>query len=51
MFDAFLTGVSPFTDLPAVVQNLADGTLEALCHVIEYPNADSPAETNPKDRK
>ena len=51
VFDAFLTGASPFTDLPAVVQNLADGKLQALCHVIEYPNADSPEEANPKDRK
>ncbi|BAS07297.1 dehydrogenase [Arthrobacter sp. Hiyo4] len=51
IFDVFLTGASPFTDLPAVVQNLADGTLEALCHVIEYPNAHSPAEADPKDRK
>lgn len=66
VFDAFLTGASPFTDLPAVVQDLADGTLEALCHVIEYPNVGSPrvdsfrgynptqestTETDPKDRK
>ena len=61
VFDAFLTGASPFAELPAVVQNLADGTLEALCHVIEYPKEDSPghynprqdspARTDPKDRK
>lgn len=51
VFDAFLTGASPFTDLPTVVQHLADGTLEALCHVIEYPNTDSPAEADPNDRK
>jgi threonine dehydrogenase-like Zn-dependent dehydrogenase len=37
VFDAFLTGSSPFDELPDVVQGLADGTLEALCHVIEYP--------------
>ncbi|WP_426228054.1 dehydrogenase [Pseudarthrobacter sp. DSP2-3-2b1] len=43
VFDAFLTGASPFVDLPEVVQNLADGTLEALCHVIEYPD--------PKDKR
>nr|WP_246224098.1 zinc-binding alcohol dehydrogenase [Pseudarthrobacter psychrotolerans] len=61
VFDAFLTGASPFTDLPEVVQHLADGTLQALCHVIEYPNADrpgaynagqdSPAGADPNDRK
>lgn len=39
VFDAFLTGASPFIELPEVVQKLADGTLEALCHVIEYPDA------------
>lgn len=37
VFDAFLTGSSKFEDLPGVVQSLADGTLEALCHVVEYP--------------
>ena len=40
VFDAFLTGSSPFADLPDVVQNLSDGRLEALCHVIEYPDDD-----------
>jgi threonine dehydrogenase-like Zn-dependent dehydrogenase len=45
VFDTFLTGSSAFADLPDVVQSLADGKLEALCHVIEYPDAD------PKDRK
>ena len=43
VFDAFLTGASPFKELPDVVQHLADGTLEALCHVIEYPPAEAPA--------
>ena len=48
VFDVFLTGASPFTQLPEVVQNLADGTLEALCHVIEYPSdAHAPATTAP----
>ena len=37
VFDAFLTGTSPFAELPDVVQRPADGTLDALCHVIEYP--------------
>jgi threonine dehydrogenase-like Zn-dependent dehydrogenase len=46
VFDVFLTGASPFAQLPEVVQNLADGTLEALCHVIEYPSdANAPAAT------
>lgn len=44
VFDAFLTGASPFSELPEVVQNLADGTLPALCHVIEYPKAASVAQ-------
>jgi hypothetical protein len=42
VFDAFLTGASGFTELPGVVQDLAGGRLEALCHVIEYPGADDP---------
>ncbi|WP_258804843.1 zinc-dependent alcohol dehydrogenase [Pseudarthrobacter sp. NS4] len=37
VFEAFLTGSSPFDELPEVVQGLSHGTLEALCHVIEYP--------------
>jgi threonine dehydrogenase-like Zn-dependent dehydrogenase len=37
VFDAFLTGSSPFADLPAVVKELACGSRDALCHVIEYP--------------
>lgn len=37
VFDAFLTGESPFAELPDVVQSLARGSLDALCHVIEYP--------------
>ena len=36
-FDAFLTGSSPFEELPDVVHSLSRGTLDALCHVIEYP--------------
>ncbi|TAP43673.1 zinc-binding alcohol dehydrogenase [Arthrobacter sp. S39] len=55
VFDVFLTGVSPFIQLPEVVQHLADGTLEALCHVIEYPPSpgaeNSPANTNPEDTR
>ena len=52
VFDAFLTGASPFSELPEVVQNLADGTLEALCHVIEYPQSardkTAPTQTDPQ---
>jgi 2-desacetyl-2-hydroxyethyl bacteriochlorophyllide A dehydrogenase len=35
-FDALITGVSPFEDLPTVLPSLADGTLPALCHLITY---------------
>ncbi|WP_432397042.1 dehydrogenase [Pseudarthrobacter sp. L19] len=38
VFEAFLTGTSRFDQLPGVVQRLSDGTLDALCHVIEYPH-------------
>ena len=37
VFEAFLTGSSPFADLPDVVRDLASGARNALCHVIEYP--------------
>lgn len=46
VFEAFLTGGSAFAELPGVVQDLADGRLEALCHVIEYPAANNPANTD-----
>jgi NADPH:quinone reductase-like Zn-dependent oxidoreductase len=39
VFDTFLTGASAFAELPDVVQQLSDGRLDALCHVIEYPQA------------
>ncbi|GIE87118.1 zinc-dependent alcohol dehydrogenase [Actinoplanes regularis] len=38
-FEALLTGRSGFEDLPAVLSRLADGSLAALCHVIDYPAA------------
>jgi NADPH:quinone reductase-like Zn-dependent oxidoreductase len=50
VFDAFLTGSSPFTDLPAIVQGLADGSVDALCHVIEYPQAENPQDQYPQDQ-
>ncbi|KHD72263.1 zinc-dependent alcohol dehydrogenase [Actinoplanes utahensis] len=36
-FDALITGHSRFDDLPTVLPALADGSLRALCHVIDYP--------------
>ncbi|HEU4667457.1 MAG TPA: zinc-binding alcohol dehydrogenase [Arthrobacter sp.] len=42
IFDTFLTGTSPFAELPGTVQDLAHGNLEALCHVIEYPHDEDP---------
>ena len=35
-FDALLTGVSPFDELPDVMSRLADGSLPALCHTLTY---------------
>jgi len=35
-FDALITGVSPFDELPDVMARLADGSLPALCHTISY---------------
>ncbi|MBO1268854.1 zinc-dependent alcohol dehydrogenase [Arthrobacter cavernae] len=37
VFDTFLSGASGFADLPGVMEQLADGRLDALCHLIEYP--------------
>ncbi|WP_250035303.1 zinc-dependent alcohol dehydrogenase [Paractinoplanes maris] len=36
-FEALVTGHSPFSALPEVLPRLADGSLPALCHVIDYP--------------
>jgi threonine dehydrogenase-like Zn-dependent dehydrogenase len=35
-FDALITGRSAFAELPDVMPQLADGSLPALCHVIDY---------------
>ena len=35
-FDALLTGVSQFDELPEVMPRLASGDLPALCHVVTY---------------
>ncbi|WP_028265859.1 zinc-dependent alcohol dehydrogenase [Arthrobacter sp. MA-N2] len=37
VFDAFLTGESPFEELPAVFDGLENGELDDLCRVINYP--------------
>jgi Zn-dependent alcohol dehydrogenase len=37
VFDALITGRSAFRELPEVMPRLADGSLPALCHVIDYP--------------
>jgi threonine dehydrogenase-like Zn-dependent dehydrogenase len=36
-FDTLITGRSPFPALPEVLPRLADGSLPALCHLIDYP--------------
>jgi len=38
-FDTLITGQSDFDDLPAVMPRLADGSLPALCHVVNYPDS------------
>lgn len=38
-FDALLSGSSPFDELPEVMRRLADGSLPALCHTLDYPEA------------
>jgi threonine dehydrogenase-like Zn-dependent dehydrogenase len=35
-FDALITGVSRFDELPDVMARLADGSLPALCHTVAY---------------
>jgi threonine dehydrogenase-like Zn-dependent dehydrogenase len=36
-FEALVTGRSAFDELPGVMPRLAEGSLPALCHVIDYP--------------
>jgi threonine dehydrogenase-like Zn-dependent dehydrogenase len=36
-FETLITGRSPFAEMPDVMPRLADGSLPALCHVIDYP--------------
>jgi NADPH:quinone reductase-like Zn-dependent oxidoreductase len=35
-FDALITGVSPFDELPVLMSKLANGDLPALCHTVSY---------------
>jgi threonine dehydrogenase-like Zn-dependent dehydrogenase len=35
-FDAIITGVSPFDELPALMSKLAEGKMPALCHTVSY---------------
>ena len=35
-FDTLISGRSPFAELPGVMSRLADGSLPALCHVLDY---------------
>ncbi|AOT05453.1 zinc-dependent alcohol dehydrogenase [Arthrobacter sp. U41] len=46
-FDVFLTGSSTLGELPDIVQQLSDGTLDALCHVIDYAASRNPAGADP----
>jgi threonine dehydrogenase-like Zn-dependent dehydrogenase len=38
-FDALITGHSGFDELPDILPRLADGSLPALCHVVNYPDS------------
>jgi threonine dehydrogenase-like Zn-dependent dehydrogenase len=38
-FDALITGQSDFDELPDVLPRLADGSLPAMCHVVNYPDS------------
>jgi threonine dehydrogenase-like Zn-dependent dehydrogenase len=35
-FDALISGVSPFDELPALMSKLAEGKMPALCHTVSY---------------
>ncbi|OMH34166.1 zinc-binding alcohol dehydrogenase [Tersicoccus sp. Bi-70] len=41
-FDVFLTGSSPFADLPATMARITAADSTAMCHVIDYPATDTP---------
>jgi threonine dehydrogenase-like Zn-dependent dehydrogenase len=38
-FDALITGQSDFDELPDVLPRLTDGSLPALCHLVNYPDS------------
>ena len=42
-FDALLTGTSPWTELPAVMAAMADGSADDLCRTIDWGAAGLPA--------
>jgi hypothetical protein len=43
-YDALLTGVSAFAELPELMAELSSGRRAALCHTITYPSPTRPAE-------
>ena len=45
-FDALVTGSSAFAGLPATMDALAGGVLDALCHVIDYSTEKKSTENN-----
>lgn len=40
VFDALITGSSPFAELPETMRRMAAGDGDDLCHVVDYPGAD-----------
>jgi threonine dehydrogenase-like Zn-dependent dehydrogenase len=40
VFDALITGESDFAELPEILPRLTDGSLPALCHLINYPTGE-----------
>ncbi|MEH0111255.1 dehydrogenase [Tersicoccus sp. MR15.9] len=44
-FDVFLTGSSPFADLPATMGRVTAAGSTAMCHVVDYPGNDADATT------
>jgi hypothetical protein len=37
VFDAFITGHSPFSALPQTMESIFDDGTDTLCQVIDYP--------------
>jgi threonine dehydrogenase-like Zn-dependent dehydrogenase len=42
VFDVLISGHGPFADLPQMLDRLAAGELDALCHVVDYDQKPSP---------